>query len=312
MPESSNYEAEPAGVSVEQNIAEAQQYASTHSIAETYLWFYQQVRNGGPWDYKQQDPQFEVFGNWHYGVIGTAIGIPDWVLARMAGWAQGLAGTSMPEWGSPLGSAPYGDDPADQEAIQRGIEWARENGHETSMLFPEHQINLPMIWDLEGWGGINPYGIDPTVNTHYRQSQISVSPLVFDLDGDGIEITPQSAGQISFDHNADGIRTSTAWASSDDGLLALDRNGNGTMRSGNHLVIRVLGDGGQITVADWYASTACRIEEIRLADGKRATSAQVDSLVQAMAAFAPPAPGQTSLTAAQQTALAPVLAASWV
>jgi hypothetical protein len=30
-----------------------------------------------------------------------------------------------------------------------------------------------------------------------------------------------------------------------------------------------------------------------------------------MAAFAPPAMGQTSLTAAQQTALAPVLAANW-
>lgn len=38
---------------------------------------------------------------------------------------------------------------------------------------------------------------------------------------------------------------------------------------------------------------------------------QVQNLVQAMAAFAPPPMGQTSLTAAQQTALAPVLAATW-
>ena len=34
-------------------------------------------------------------------------------------------------------------------------------------------------------------------------------------------------------------------------------------------------------------------------------------LVQAMAAFAPPAAGQTTLNASQQAALAPVIAANW-
>jgi len=38
---------------------------------------------------------------------------------------------------------------------------------------------------------------------------------------------------------------------------------------------------------------------------------QVEALVQAMASFAPPAMGQTSLTATQQTLLAPTLAANW-
>jgi hypothetical protein len=38
---------------------------------------------------------------------------------------------------------------------------------------------------------------------------------------------------------------------------------------------------------------------------------KVDTLVQAMAAFAPPAAGQTTLPPAYQTALASVIAANW-
>lgn len=37
----------PRDVSVEQNIAEAQDYAATHTISETYYWFYLKVRKGG-------------------------------------------------------------------------------------------------------------------------------------------------------------------------------------------------------------------------------------------------------------------------
>ena len=219
----------PAALSVEQNIVETKAYASTHSISETYHWFYLKVRNGGEWDFKQQGGQYEEFGNWHYGVIGAALGIPDEILLRMAGAAQLRAGTSQSAWGNPLGGAPYGDDPLDQAAIQRGIEWAKDNGHETSMLFPEHQINLPMTWDLEGWGSINT-----SVQTHFRASQLSASPLILDLDGDGIEIT-QHTGAITFDHDANGIETGTAWAGADDGLLVLDRDGNGNIDTGREL-----------------------------------------------------------------------------
>lgn len=88
-------------------------------------WYYDQVRNKGPWDYKQQGPEYQDFGNFNYGATGAAYGWPGQVLMRMAGWAQERAGTSKPEWGDPLGSAPYGDDPDDQEQIQRGIEYAR-------------------------------------------------------------------------------------------------------------------------------------------------------------------------------------------
>lgn len=57
----------------------------------------------------------------------------------------------------------------------------------------------------------------------------SVPPLVLDLDGDGLELTPYDGSTVTFDMDGDGIRDSTGWVGADDGLLALDRNGNGTI-----------------------------------------------------------------------------------
>jgi Ca2+-binding RTX toxin-like protein len=82
-------------------------------------------------------------------------------------------------------------------------------------------------------------------------------------------------------------------------------------RSGNHLLIDLMDDGGQMRVSNWYSSPSNRIEEFHLADGQRLLAAQVDLLVQAMASFAPPAMGQTTLTPEQQASLAPVIAANW-
>lgn len=82
-------------------------------------------------------------------------------------------------------------------------------------------------------------------------------------------------------------------------------------RSGNHLLIDLMNDGGQMRVNNWYSSPNNRIEELHLADGQRLLAAQVDLLVQAMASFAPPAMGQTTLTPAQQASLSPVIAANW-
>ena len=84
------------------------------------LAFYEKVRGGGDWDFKQFDPDLPAFGNYHYGYVGFAAGYPLQILQRGAGWAQQRAGTTRPEWGTPWGAAPYGDDPADQEMIRRG------------------------------------------------------------------------------------------------------------------------------------------------------------------------------------------------
>jgi len=42
----------------------------------------QRVRLGGPWDFKQQGGQYEDFGNYHYGAVGAALGLPELVLRR--------------------------------------------------------------------------------------------------------------------------------------------------------------------------------------------------------------------------------------
>jgi len=54
-----------------------------------------------------------------------------------------------------------------------------------------------------------------------------------------------------------------------------------------------------------------RVEQFRTSDGKVLLDSQVQSLVDAMAAFAPPAAGQTTLPAHCSTALAPVIVANW-
>jgi hypothetical protein len=95
------------------------------------FWFVGKVRPGGDWDYKRDlmnvwtkytvlSP-FEDFGNFNYGYTGRALGLPAWLLQRGAGAAQMLTLGSVPQWDNALGDYPYGDQPSDQEMIDRGI-----------------------------------------------------------------------------------------------------------------------------------------------------------------------------------------------
>ena len=113
----------PPGVDINRNIEEAKDHLDPR-------WFYNQVKNKGPWDYKQQGSQYQEFGNFNYGATGSAFGFPTTTLLREAGRAQQVAGTSKPEWGDPGsrwnpfgGSGSYGDDPADAALIQQGVQY---------------------------------------------------------------------------------------------------------------------------------------------------------------------------------------------
>ncbi len=68
----------------------------------------------------------------------------------------------------------------------------------------------------------------------YERAKKRVSPLVFDLDGDGVETTAMTSGTF-FDHRGDGFRELTGWVGSDDGMLVLDRNSDGFINSGLEL-----------------------------------------------------------------------------
>lgn len=61
-----------------------------------------------------------------------------------------------------------------------------------------------------------------------------IDPLVLDLDGDGYELAQAGEG-ASFDIDGDGTTDRTGWVAGDDALLALDRNGNGTIDNGKEL-----------------------------------------------------------------------------
>lgn len=53
----------------------------------------------------------------------------------------------------------------------------------------------------------------------------------------------------------------------------------------NSLELSVLGQSDKLVIANWYASTANRIEEFRLNDGSKVLAAEVQGLLSAMATF---------------------------
>jgi Ca2+-binding RTX toxin-like protein len=74
-----------------------------------------------------------------------------------------------------------------------------------------------------------------TLITDWNIAKNTVSPLILDLDGDGVVETQAKATGIYFDHAGDGFAESTGWAASDDGLLVRDLNGDGVINNGGEL-----------------------------------------------------------------------------
>ena len=82
-------------------------------------------------------------------------------------------------------------------------------------------------------------------------------------------------------------------------------------RVSNHLEVSVIGTGDKVTISNWYLGSQYRVEQFKTADGKTLLDARVQNLVNAMAAFAPPAAGQTSLPPGYASSLQPLIAANW-
>jgi hypothetical protein len=61
------------------------------------------------------------------------------------------------------------------------------------------------------------------------------APIVLDLNGDGVHFVGTEAG-VLFDYSGDGIHEATAWASAEDGILAIDANGDGKVTSADEFV----------------------------------------------------------------------------
>ena len=84
-----------------------------------------------------------------------------------------------------------------------------------------------------------PTFCNPAWYSAYRLSKQATAParsdpLVLDLDGDGVETVSVYAGTY-FDHNGDGMAEASGWIGPDDGILVMDRNGDGIINDGKEL-----------------------------------------------------------------------------
>ncbi len=82
-------------------------------------------------------------------------------------------------------------------------------------------------------------------------------------------------------------------------------------RVDNDLEVSIIGTGDKTTISNWYYGSSYHIEEFKTSDGKTLLDSQVDALVSAMAAFAPPKAGETTLPDDYQNTLNAVIAANW-
>lgn len=100
-------------------------------------------------------------------------------------------------------------------------------------------------------GNINPVNLytsanrDPVHELHVlispliervKEAASEISPLVLDLDGDGIELSAlNSSGSVYWDIDQDGLGEASAWVGADDGLLAIDLNEDGQINNHGEL-----------------------------------------------------------------------------
>ncbi|WP_171053968.1 calcium-binding protein [Arenibacterium halophilum] len=81
------------------------------------------------------------------------------------------------------------------------------------------------------------------------EATLNSSPLVLDLDGDGIELVSLADSTVMWDIDGDDFLEHSGWVQSDDGLLALDRNGDGAISDSSELFGSNSRDGFSILAA---------------------------------------------------------------
>ena len=92
----------------------------------------------------------------------------------------------------------------------------------------------------------------------HQSALFGLTPLVLDLNGDGVHTLPRQAG-VLFDLAASGTPASVGWVSPHDGLLVIDRNNDGVVNNGSELFGSSTPDGHGGRAHDGFA--ALRLED---------------------------------------------------
>ncbi|MGH8614789.1 MAG: hypothetical protein ACREYF_22870 [Gammaproteobacteria bacterium] len=91
----------------------------------------------------------------------------------------------------------------------------------------------PLSWLIPCAQGAYGAGFPPWLEP-FNNAKKLISPIVLDLDGDGVETKDLQNG-VFFDHDANGFAQQSGWVRPDDGLLAWDRNSDGQINDGREL-----------------------------------------------------------------------------
>jgi hypothetical protein len=183
---------------------------------ETSFWVYGEVReNTGIFMIAASDPEGRALS---YSMSGVTVRDINAVSGGNgdidSGYPNLFMSGSLVNFILPAGSGGGNDDWWQGGTVTAGV------GRRSLSI--EYTFNVS-ISDTVGMTTVIPYTV-----TFLRRG-FSSPPIVFDLDGDGLELVAFSGSTVEFDMDGDAIRDRTGWVGADDGMLALDRNGNGTI-----------------------------------------------------------------------------------
>jgi Ca2+-binding RTX toxin-like protein len=113
----------------------------------------------------------------------------------------------------------------------------REFGHK-ARKFILASVHGQLAVSLRKAGSLDPRtGLIPGA-TIMKFSNLTVgmlSPVILDLDGDGVEMMSRRDSKARFDMDGDGTRDHTGWHGTGDGFLVIDRNQDGLVNDGSEL-----------------------------------------------------------------------------
>jgi Bacterial toxin 44 len=185
MPNKYGFDGEvPPNVSLENNIRIALEFKEANpDFSDRINWFQQMVKSNKDhhlsydksWDYKQIDRKYADFGNFNYGVVGTVLGFPPFILKWGAGAAQISSNTGKPlksTLDNALFRKDYGDNPEDQIQIMKGILYAQSLG-----LVPKIETIAPNFYTT-----IEDISNYKTIKDHLKElwDQIPANDVYYD------------------------------------------------------------------------------------------------------------------------------------